>query len=308
VFAIAAVPFAIIAKLAQPALTIDSPLWARPLIAMDSVAFYAGKILFPHPLVFDYGRTPTYVIQTGAIAWTPLVTIGLLAVIAILLRRRAWAPACGLIILLAAPAHTLGLVKFEFQDVSTVADHYLYVAMLGVSIVAAWMVLRWRGAGTILVIILAAWVLRSGQQTLVWRDHPTLMQHGFRYTPHGKVPATNLASWAIERRDLSSAIKYSEISLANTPDEPVAVSNAGYVALLVKDEVRARQMFERYVGLYASHFGADDPRTAEAWVKAAEAFADAGLLDDARRCAQQAHRIAPQSPGVQSLLGSLRTP
>ena len=32
----------------------------------------------------------------------------------------------------------LGLVSFDFQSYSTVADHYLYLPMLGVALCAAW--------------------------------------------------------------------------------------------------------------------------------------------------------------------------
>jgi hypothetical protein len=48
----------------QPATTVffTVPLWARPLIAGDAVAFYLYKLFFPVWLGLDYGRTPEVVL------------------------------------------------------------------------------------------------------------------------------------------------------------------------------------------------------------------------------------------------------
>src|SRR5580700_157574 len=37
---------------------VGGPLWAHPLIALDSLAFYLGKLILPIGLKFDYGRNP----------------------------------------------------------------------------------------------------------------------------------------------------------------------------------------------------------------------------------------------------------
>lgn len=306
-YLIVTVPFMVIAKLSQPALSIDSPLWARPLIAMDSIAFYMGKLAFPHPLVLDYGRTPTRVIETGQVYWTWAIALAALVGVAWMLRKRVMVPAAALLVLLVAPAHTLGLVRFEFQDVSTVADHYLYVAVLGAAILVAWCVARFREARYVAVLLLTVWCARSAWQTRVWQDHETLMTHTYTHTPFGKVGATNLASWGVITRNLPMAKQFSEIALRNRPHEPVVLVNAAYVALIERDDTRAKEMFLRNVAEHEKYHGKDAPGVADAWVKAADAYLDTNRLDDARWCVENAQRLAPTSPEVQRLTAQLAT-
>src|SRR5688572_6668694 len=40
-----------------------APLWARPMIAIDALAFYLYKLVLPIGLGLDYGRKPSYVMS-----------------------------------------------------------------------------------------------------------------------------------------------------------------------------------------------------------------------------------------------------
>jgi hypothetical protein len=60
------VPCLIWTKAAQPATDVAvAPFWARPVIALDALAFYLGKLLAPTGLTVDYGRTPVHVYASG---------------------------------------------------------------------------------------------------------------------------------------------------------------------------------------------------------------------------------------------------
>ena len=80
-----ALPFMLLARLAQPETELGfvTPLWARPLIAADALAFYLYKLLVPFRLVADYGRAPDVVIANGWIYLTWLAP----TVLAVLLWR-----------------------------------------------------------------------------------------------------------------------------------------------------------------------------------------------------------------------------
>src|SRR5262249_26297448 len=84
-----AVPAPLIARAVQPAATgFDSPLWARPLVALDALAFYVSKLVLPLGLAVDYGRSPDYLATTPWIWWTWTVPV-VLAACVVLARRRA---------------------------------------------------------------------------------------------------------------------------------------------------------------------------------------------------------------------------
>ncbi len=301
IYLMAAIPLIAVAKLVQPATSIESPLWARPLIAMDSIAFYLGKIIFPHPLVFDYGRTPMRVIETGQMWWTPIITIAFFGAIAWMIRKKWYLPACGLLIFVVAPAPVLGLVRFEFQDISTVADHYLYVAMFGIALLGGWFVTQSEQRKWVVGIILVALSSKALDQTSAWQDHPTLMKHAFYYVPHGKVPANNLTAWSIRTGNLSDAIRYAEIAYQNRPDEPLTLLNAANVALLVRNDDQAKEFFAQNVALYQKRYGMTDPRVAEPWVKAGDIYLHNGRIEEARKCLQNASLLTSNPWVVQTL-------
>lgn len=116
-----------------------SPIWARPLIASDALAFSLLKIFVPIDLCADYGRSPNFVLEQGLLYWTWLlpITLGLFFI--------CWKPArifllpYALLVIGITP--TLGLIPFNFQLVSTVSDRYLYLAMIGPSLALALLIL-----------------------------------------------------------------------------------------------------------------------------------------------------------------------
>src|SRR5262249_16754181 len=105
-----AIGCAIAARFSQPApYTAPVPLWARPLIAGDALAFYAGKILWPANLAVDYGRMPPRVMGGGAlhVAWLVPVSVALVAWAA---RGRFRALAAGAILFVVPLLPVLGIV------------------------------------------------------------------------------------------------------------------------------------------------------------------------------------------------------
>ena len=78
----------------------------------------------------------------------------------------------------------LGLVVFEFQNYSTVADRYMYLAMLGPAMAVAFLVARWRRpAVTVVLVLIALAGFKTWTQIHVWRDTHTLFGHVMRINP-----------------------------------------------------------------------------------------------------------------------------
>ena len=51
------IPIMLVARFVQPAAEVTpAPLWARPLVAADALAFYLAKLAVPIDLVFIYPR------------------------------------------------------------------------------------------------------------------------------------------------------------------------------------------------------------------------------------------------------------
>ncbi|MEA2709104.1 MAG: protein O-mannosyl-transferase, partial [Phycisphaerales bacterium] len=286
-----AVPVMIVTKLSQPAAhatAAAAPILFRPLIAADALAFYFYKLVWPVTLTFDYGRTPQHVIETRAIAWTWIVP-ALLAVIAWRFRRRAPALAAGLLVGVIVLLPVLGLVAFDFQLYSTVADHYLYLAMLGPALIVAWCVSRRPTTATIVIAacVIAILGVRSFAQTKHWHDSRALFAHGIRVNPASFASYNSLAALAVEERDFPRAVDLSQRALRIRPNH--ANSHATLAEALrnqgdVDGAITALQAALKYEPDYQPALG-----------NLAVALASRGRFADALRYARRLVELAPDS-------------
>jgi len=169
---------------------VAAPLWTRPLVATDALAFYAGKLLVPLKLCIDYGRSPTVAQDGGWIYWTWLVVAAGAALLYWRPRRELIAAA---MITTICVAPMLGLAAFMFQFYSTVSDHYLYLALLGPALGCAWMVAKHEKYGRPIAIgVVALFAIQSFNQSRVWRDDESLFSHTLAINPNSFVAASNL--------------------------------------------------------------------------------------------------------------------
>lgn len=118
----------------QPAAKLKPwPLWSRPLIAADALAFYLGKLVLPIHLSIDYGRTPLAMLGDPVLYWDWIFPV---IVALIVWRLHKPVLTAGAMIFFLGLLPVLGLAPFAYQYFSTVADRYVYLSMLGVAMAA----------------------------------------------------------------------------------------------------------------------------------------------------------------------------
>jgi protein O-mannosyl-transferase len=157
-----------------------TPKWTRPLVAMDSLAFYIYKIALPLYLSFDYGRTPAALMGEPSLHhpmyWTWIVP---LTVVIIIWRIRKPEVTVAALVFFFSVLPVLGLTPFTFQYYSTVADRFVYFGMLGVAIIVALALSKYpnRASAVIVGVVLAIYSGLSFVQAGVWKDSQTLYEH-----------------------------------------------------------------------------------------------------------------------------------
>jgi hypothetical protein len=216
-FFLAVIPFVMIAKHFQTADALPpSPLSWRPVVAADAVGFYVRKLFVPVALATDYGRTPAAVVEHREYAATLPITAALGLAAVLCARRGARMLLAGILVFVLAPLPVLGLVPFMFQIHSTVADHYLYLAMLGPAILLCALLARWPRAPAYIVaaLMLIALGVASSRQTRVWPDSVTLFTHAAEVTPASATVHANLANALEERQDADGALREYEAAVA----------------------------------------------------------------------------------------------
>ena len=208
-----------------------APLVARPLVAGDALAFYLQKTVVPLRLGFDYGRSPQAVMQSWSFYFRWLIPCALLALLSLSKDYRAWLAAAGVFV--AALLPTLGFVPFLYQDISTVADRYIYLPMLGVSLaLAAWLARHPRPlAFTACGFMLGAWGCLSAVQAGYWSDDMTLYDRGLQVNPRSYVAEYSLGNVYYNDQRFREARVFYEAALALNPQHSLARNNLGATLL-----------------------------------------------------------------------------
>jgi len=178
---------------------------------------------WPLKLGMDYGRNPAYV---QSHPWTWLTWLMPVSIAALLWagRNRARLLACSAMLVVAGVLPVLGFIPFEFQTKSTVADHYLYVSMMGVALAAAWMIARRPTPITfgVTAILLGLLALRSMDQTRHWMDSRALFAHALEINPHSQLACQNMgviAGYAAENAQSRAEIYVEEKNLPDAQRE-----------------------------------------------------------------------------------------
>ncbi len=292
-----AIPTAIVAKVLQPTASMiaHTPLLQRPVVALDALAFYLGKLVAPLHLLPDYGRTPAALFANPAVYWTwiaPVAAAG--AVFA--LRRRAPYLAGGCLAATVALAPVLGVIPFSFQDYSTVADQYMYLPLIGLAIAAAGL-LRGRAALTVAALLLLALGARSFGQTLLWKDDVILFTHVVTHNPRSYPGHNTLALAYSIRGEHELALDHYKKALAIEPANPVTLNNVGQT---LRQMGAPRKAVKHYNLVFARNtpLGNNVPVFALMHTNKAAALFDLGKVKKALAEIEIALQLDPTSAGA----------
>jgi protein O-mannosyl-transferase len=262
-------PLAFLTKHLQPDrnMSFVPGLWQRLFVAFDALGFYAGKLAVPYPLALDYGRSPAYVlahIEAWRIALSTVTAVGVLGIVACAMVRprpgRVWLSlvACGASTFALALAPVLGLVPFEFQDFSTVADHYAYVAVFGAALVAAGLLLRsWgtRIATATAVAVLLVLLLLSFAQARLWRSTESTFEHTLAVNRRSYLAHYSIAAELMDRGNLDAGIRHNLEAIALNPDYLYAQMALGVGWIRKGDFPRTIDHYERLLATKPSTAG-----------------------------------------------------
>ncbi len=293
-----AVPFIIVTKLAQPDVAVHfiTPLWARPLVAGDALAFYSYKLVMPLWLGPDYARSPELVLRQGWIYLTWMVPCGLVIMAWLWRNRWPWLVAsAGIFVVGVLPVS--GLVPFSFQYVSTVADRYLYLSMLGPALALAQILSqhRRRLVPVSCVLILGLLGITSARQAQFWHDPERLWRHALAVTQDSSSAHYNLALVLDKRGELEEAIEHYRRALQINPADAYAHNNLGNALASGGELEEAIEHYRRALQV--------NPADAYAHNNLGNVLATQGYLDMAIDHFHQALRIQPDFAEAHESLG-----
>jgi protein O-mannosyl-transferase len=197
----------------------------RVLIAGRVIWFYLGKLFWPLDLIFIYPRWQ--VSQT--VWWQYLFPAAVLLLLAVLVWLSRWwrAPMAGLLFFIGTLFPVLGFLNVYPFRYSLVADHFQYLASLGiVALVAAGIALLlelrqpWcRPTGYVLrVALLASLIVLTWRQSARYTDVETLWRTTIERNPNCWMAHNNLGIVLVQKGQVDEAIVHFRKTLEIKPD------------------------------------------------------------------------------------------
>ena len=280
----------------------DLSLVERCLIAGRALWFYAAKLLVPLDLTFIY---PRWAIDATAV-WQYVYPVGALGVVILLwaLRER-WGrgPLTGVLFFAGTLTPALGFFNFYPMLYSFVADHFQYLASLGLLVLAAagghraWTRLGQPAVGPVaLALVLAVCVLLTWRQGQVYANLETLWRDTLQKNAGAWIAHNNLANILKERGQLDQAVGHYRQALLLKP-------GSAQIHLNLADAHQARGESAAALRHYRRALKAEPDRV-ETYLKLGNALLGQNASTEAIDHYRQALRLAPDLALAHSNLGA----
>jgi len=204
----------------------------RTLLAGRAVIFYIRSLAWPGKLMFVY---PRWSLQSDMpLGWACLIGVLALAGALVALARWRRGPLAGFLFFVGTLFPVLGFVNVYPFRFSFVADHFQYLASIGLLVPAAWG-LSWiagrlpmgaAGRSCLALAVPAALGVLSWRQCRIYRDPDTLYRSTIAANPSAWLAHYNLAvSLGMGPDHIAEAISEYEATLRLKPDHWEARNN-----------------------------------------------------------------------------------
>jgi len=201
-------------------------VWERILIAGRAVWFYAGKLVWPYPVVFIYHR---WKIDPASLAQTlfPAAAILLLALFRAGQSRWGRGPLAAALLFGGTLVPALGFVNLYPMRFSFVADHFQYLASISlITLLTASASLAFQkinakprtmqiAAGIVLLLLSGSTFVRCFD----YRSRDTLWTATLNNNPECWLASLHLGGLRMEEHRFRDALTFFELTLANKPPE-----------------------------------------------------------------------------------------
>jgi protein O-mannosyl-transferase len=298
----------------------------RVLIAGRAVWFYAGKLLWPTPLTFSY---PRWQIDAG-VWWQWLFPAAALGVVALLWGARnrvGRGPLTAALFFVGTLGPALGFVNIYPMRYTFVADHYQYLASIGVIALAC----VWLSRMPLLVVslLLATLAALTWHQGHIYRNIETLWQDTLAKNPDSWLAHDYLGDTLLAKKQFEEALGHFGEAVRLNQRDAVGWFNSGCALLgegklddaiqSFQEAIRVRPQYGRaqyYLGLSLARRGRVD-EAIDAYQKALElnsadsailgnlagALMAKGRFGDAAARLRQAVRLHPEVAALHYNLG-----
>lgn len=264
-------------------LGLEDPLYLRVAVVFNAVFGYLQKAFFPWSYSFDYMMTPEEISRaTQALVWPKLKAFLAAGFVWLLVvgynKRRIHFLHYSMSLVVLLVSVNLGLVGYTFQNISTVADRFLYLPSIGISLFVGFILLA-HGENSYLrkygKVVMSSLLLIFFSMTVYrvhhWQSSVTLLDSSIR-SGYESYPLTiSLGASLLKEKEYGKALKKFEKAYAMTQQKDSAgknkldISSSESLSYIFKtltemgDKERGVKLFQQ---ILSSHVEGFDPQSA----------------------------------------------
>ncbi|MFC1835701.1 tetratricopeptide repeat protein [Thermodesulfobacteriota bacterium] len=303
-FFVLSVLFGLITLRSEAAGGFDVPLLHRPFIAAAAIWFYLGKIALPIHMLPLY---PRWTVQLSDPRWW-IMAGGLVAVFLAMLafhrrisRQVTWSLAAFTIPLLPV----IGFLKFGYFQYSFVANHLLYMSMIGIAYFIALLlarafqsssrVVRYASVGVI-VCYVTFLPVQTRFQAGLWADSIALWSYTVDKCPSCFAAESMLGASLLDKGDYAGAVEHLNRAVEVSPQKHKPFNNLGN-ALFEQGKVsEAITLFRKA--------GEADPQSPTAYNNLGSVLLGQGKVSEAISLFERAIEISPRYARAYNNMGN----
>ncbi len=219
----------------------------RIRIAGTAVWFYLSKLNCPWPLIFSYPRWKI----TGAHWFFVVAAVGVVLALASLRKRLGRGPLVAVLFFGGTLLPALGFIDVLPMRYSFVADHFQYLASIGMIALIVAVVARVFPSKIFAAIVICVLGLLTWRQCFAYKNAETLWVDTLKKNPSSWMAENNLGMILFQRGDLDTAEKHFRRSLELNPQNDKARDNLAKVLYqqgkVVLSEGRIAQAADRFI-------------------------------------------------------------
>lgn len=285
-------PFAVFTSHLQPTVVeeMQYPLWLRFVLPFFSFAFYLFKLLLPFGYCASYAYTPPF-LQKSFLLLTGAVLLSAIVIFYCYRKRKDnHMLLFALLFFVVGFLPVSGIITFYFQQFSNVADRYLYISLIGISLflsVDLQVIQELYGNTKFLLIGLVAistLSLINFAAQKKWKDDVALWEDANAKKPEQVVAWHNLGvAYLDQLNDVDKGLAAINQALKLNPSYDRALMNKANILARKGKLVEALETFTRVIEL--------KPENGLAWYNRSLTFYQLKMFDKAQQDFMMAEKL-----------------
>ncbi len=229
-----------------------APLWVRPFAALDAILFYLEKLIVPYPLVHEYAGRLIEVRRHAAPFWLSAAVSATLLFVFWRLRRRLPNFCAALLFSIVALLPILGFVPYSHQQLCDVSNHYMYFAMVGISLSFAAFIQAINGPRPLLVAVALTLIFGalSYEKTQVFANDEVFYAEMLREDPGSHFASGNLVVSLLRREKFEKALTMARADYQINPSSRFSLGRLAETLLTLGRGAEAVQLYNGHMVVY----------------------------------------------------------